>query len=196
MSDPGRRFRSMTLLALLVALALGSFWLFEVIRRSGDALLPQEQRTEPDFYVENFNYVKISKSSGKANYHFSGQKMVHQPQDDSYDIEAPVIRNRTEGRPSTTLRGDRAKVNSDYSQVNVYDNVRMDRPGSTEQQPMSLRSDHLLLLPDDDVVKTDSPVRISVGQSTLDGTGMYANNATRELQLMSNVHGTYQAAQR
>jgi lipopolysaccharide export system protein LptC len=49
------------------------------------------------------------------------------------------------------------------------------------------------VLPDDDVVQTDKPVEITMGQSKLNGTGMFANNATRELRLSSNVHGTYQA---
>jgi lipopolysaccharide export system protein LptC len=196
MKDNGRHFRSLTMLALLTALALGSFWLFEVIRRGGEDLFPQAERTEPDFYLENFSYVKISRATGKTAYHFAGAKMLHNPQDDSYDIVAPVITNRSEGKPPTTLRGDRATANSDYSQVNVYDNVRMDRPASADSQSMALRSSHLLILTDEDVVKTDVPVEITVGQSVLNGTGMWANNATRELRLSSNVHGTYQAPPR
>jgi lipopolysaccharide export system protein LptC len=39
-------------------------------------------------------------------------------------------------------------------------------------------------------------VEITLGQSKLTGTGMMANNATRELRLTSNVHGTYQASAR
>ncbi|HEY8606947.1 MAG TPA: LPS export ABC transporter periplasmic protein LptC [Noviherbaspirillum sp.] len=193
MKDNGWRLRSITILALLAALALGSFWLFEVIRRGGDDLIPQPERTEPDFYLENFSYVKISKATGKTAYHFSGAKMVHNPKDDSYFITAPVITNKSEGKPPTTLRGDRGIVNSDYSQVNLYDNVRMDRAAGPDSRPMKLRSSHLLILPDEDVVRTDVPVEITVGESTLNGTGMWANNATRELRLSSNVHGTYQA---
>jgi lipopolysaccharide export system protein LptC len=45
-------------------------------------------------------------------------------------------------------------------------------------------------------VKTDKPVVITTGQAKLTGTGMVANNATRELHLTSNVHGTYQAPAR
>lgn len=191
-----RQLRGAMMLVLLAALAAGSFWLYEVLRRAGDDVLPHVERTEPDFYMENFSYIKISKASGKASYHFSGKKMVHKPQDNSYDIEAPVIHNRSEGKPSTTLSGDRGTVNSDYSEVHLYENVRMDRPGSPTNRPLKLRSEHLLILPDEDVVKTDTPVQIMVGESILNGTGMYANNATRELQLKNRVHGTYQAPPR
>ena len=187
-----RRFRLALILALLTGLALGSFWLFEVMRRATEDTLPNAERSEPDFYVEKFSYVKMS-PEGKAQYHFSGSRMTHNPLDDSYDIVQPVVNNLDTARPPMTMRSDRATVNSDNSQVNMYDNVHLDRPAAPALEPMHVASEHLLLLPDDDVVKTDKPVEITVGRSKLTGTGMYANNATRELRLTSNVHGTYQA---
>lgn len=196
-SPGGFRFRMVAIIAPLIALALGSFWLFEVMRRAGEEAMPAAERKEPDFYVENFSYVKIGKT-GKAQYHFSGAKMTHNPQDDSYDIALPVINSvgKENGRGPMVVRADRATVNSDNSQIHMYDNVRLDRPATADAQAMQVRSEYMLVLPDDDIVKTDKPVKIAVGQSVLTGTGMLANNATRELQLSSNVHGTYQAPQR
>lgn len=187
-----RRFRLAAVLALMIGLALGSFWLYEVMRRATEDTLPNVERTEPDFYVEKFSYVKIS-PEGKAQYHFSGDKMTHNPVDDSYDIVQPVVSNLNAERPPLTLQSERATVNSDSSEVHMYDNVHLDRPAAINVEPMHVASDYLLLLPDDDVVKTDKPVEITLGRSKLTGTGMYANNATRELRLTSNVHGTYQA---
>ncbi|MGH8806748.1 MAG: LPS export ABC transporter periplasmic protein LptC [Noviherbaspirillum sp.] len=191
----GRRFRFMVVLALLIALALGSFWLFEVMRRATDDAIPNAGRTEPDFYVEKFSYVKMS-GNGRAQYHFSGARLTHNPQDGSYDILRPVVSKLGSTEAPMTLRAARARVSSDNSQVHLHDNVRMDRPASPSNEPLLVTSEYLLLLPDEDVVKTDKPVAITVGRSTLNGTGMYANNATRELRLASNVHGTYQAPQR
>lgn len=196
MRDNRRHLRSAVMVVLLAVLALGSFWLFELVRRDDSDQGAKVQRTEPDFYLENFSYVKISRTTGRTSYHFSGAKLVHNPQDDSYDITAPVVTNRAEGKPTTVLRGDRGTANSDYSEVNLYDNVRMDRAASADSQEMRLRSSHLLILPDEDVVQTDVPVEITVGTSVLNGKGMWANNATRELRLASSVHGTYQARQR
>lgn len=191
-SPPGRRFRFLIVLMPLIALALGSFWLFEVMRRATDDFIPAPERTEPDFYVENFSYVKLSKS-GLAQYHFSGKRLTHNPQDGSYDITQPVVRNFRDGQQApTTLRAERAHVNSDNTEVHLHDNVRMDRPASPTAQPLKLNSEYLLLLPDEDIVKTDKPVEIDFGRSKLTGTGMYANNATGDFRLSGNVHGTYQ----
>jgi lipopolysaccharide export system protein LptC len=121
--------------------------------------------------------------------------MTHNPQDGSYDIQQPVI-TKLDTESPMTLRAARAHVTSDNSQVHLHDNVRMYRPASQNNEPLQVTSEYLLLLPDDDVAKTDKPVAIKVGESQLNGTGMVANNATRELQLASSVHGTYQAPRR
>ncbi|WP_334188919.1 LPS export ABC transporter periplasmic protein LptC [Noviherbaspirillum sp.] len=191
-----RRFRLFVIMAPMIALALGSFWLLEVMRRSASEDIPNVTRTEPDFYVEKFNYVKMSKDGG-VQYHMAGERMTHNPVDDSYDIVKPVVNNLRQGEePPITLRADRARVVSDVSEVHLYDNVRMDRPASPTGERMHAESEYLLVLPDDDVIKTHKPVDITVGQSRLTGVGMIANNATREFQLSSNVHGTYQAPAR
>lgn len=190
-----KRFRLTMLLFLLIALALGSFWLFEVMRRAAGDAMPERVRKEPDFYVENFSYIKMT-LDGQAQYHFSGARLTHNPQDDSYDIAQPVVNNLNSEEPAMTIRSERATINSDNSQVHLYDNVHMERPASPKNEAMHVSSEYLLLLPDDDIVKTDKRVEITVGQSKLTGTGMVANNATREFRLTSNVHGTYQAPAR
>jgi lipopolysaccharide export system protein LptC len=188
-----RRFRQAMIMALMIALALGSFWILEVMRRSTGDFVPNVARTEPDFYVEKFSYVKIS-TTGESRYHISGERLTHNPQDDSYDIELPVINNKstTNGSPMT-VRAERGRVEADNSKVHLYENVQMDRPASPKSEPLHISSEYMLVLPDDDVVQTDKPVEITMGESKLNGTGMFANNATRELRLSSNVHGTYQA---
>jgi len=179
----------------LILLALGSFWLYEVLRRATSDVLPDPNRSEPDFFVDNFSYIKMSKS-GTAQYHVAGTKLTHNPLDDSYDVALPVVSNFSNPQAPTTMRAQRGRISNDNSQVDLYDNVHVDRPASPTTQAMHMRSEYLLVLPDDDVVKTDRPVEIIVGQSKLTGTGMWANNATREMKLTSNVHGTYQAPPR
>lgn len=186
------RLRAVLGVTLFALLALGSFWLYEVMRRASGDIIPNEQRSEPDFYVERFSYVKLSKT-GSAHYHFSGDRLTHNPQDDSYDITQPVVRNLSNPEQPMTMQAERARVTGDNSEVHLYDNVRLERPGTPTSEPLHMRSEYLLVLPDDDVMKTDKPVVITTGRGRLSGTGMFANNATREFTLSSNVHGTYQA---
>jgi lipopolysaccharide export system protein LptC len=191
----GLRFRILAIALPAIALALGSFWLLEVMRRSASDFIPNQERSEPDFYVEKFSYVKLGKT-GKVQYHFSGAKLTHNPKDDSYDITLPVINNLGEETMPMTMRSERAHVNSDNSRIQLFNNVQIDRPASATTQHLHATSEYLLVLPDDEVMKTDEPVEITVGASTLSGVGMFADNATREFRLTSNVHGTYQVPQR
>jgi lipopolysaccharide export system protein LptC len=198
MSDAraARRFRLAMVMALMISLALGSFWMLEVVRRESGDFIPNVARTEPDFYVEKFSYVKMSKN-GEARYHISGDRLTHNPQDDSYDIQQPVINNKNNSNESPmTVRAERARVDSDNSKVHLFDNVQLDRPASPKSDHLHVKSEYMLVLPDEDVVQTDKRVDIILGQSKLTGTGMFADNATREFRLSSNVHGTYQAPAR
>jgi lipopolysaccharide export system protein LptC len=93
--------------------------------------------------------------------------LTHNPQDDSYDITQPIVRNLSNPESPVIMKAERARVSSDNSEVHLYDNVRLDRPGSATNQPMHMRSEYLLVLPDDDVMKTDKPVEITACLRTM-----------------------------
>lgn len=183
------RFQVWVMAIIVMLLALGSFWLLDVIRRGMEDNSPAAKRTDPDYYVENFNFVRLAKS-GEARYHVSGQRMVHYPQNDSFEIRAPIMKGLSDTRPTTTIVADRAVSNSDMSEVQLFGNVKMDRPASPDSQHLQLTSDYVMVLPDDDVMKTNRPVRLISGATVLTGIGMFANQTTGEFRLASQVHGT------
>jgi lipopolysaccharide export system protein LptC len=184
------RFRLGMVVTLGAALALGSFWLLEVMRKQIEDGAPEQARQEPDYYVEKFNFVRMS-IDGQAQYNISGKRLEHNPADDSHAIKLPIVNSLSVDRPPMTGHAERALVNSDNSKVHMYNNVHIERPATPNYEYFHLKSEYLLILPDDDIVKTDKPVQITLGASLLTGTGMVANNATRELHLSSNVHATY-----
>jgi lipopolysaccharide export system protein LptC len=177
------------LLVLALVLALGSFWLLEIMRKSGKDAAPAAARVDPDYYVENFNFVRLS-ATGEAQYNISGKRMVHNPADDTHTVELPVINSLSSERPPMTARADRAWIEQDAGKVHMYDRVRLDRPKTPTSTLFHLETDYLLVLPNEDIMRTDKPVRMTLGESHLNGTGMVANNATGELQLGSRVHAT------
>ena len=186
------RFRLLVLISLATVLALGSFWVLEVMRRGIDDTLPAVTRSEPDYTVEKFSLVRISKT-GQARYNIAGAKLTHYPQSDSYEIQQPLLKNFSAARPPMTLRAERAVADPGNNKIHLYDNVHMDRPVSSVSEHFHLTSEYLLLLPDDDVMQTDKAVDITFGTSRLTGVGMFANDATREFRLAGHVQGHYQA---
>ena len=196
MSDPrtsSYRFRLAALLVFAAISALGSFWMLDVVRRSMEDTMPSVKRTEPDYYVEKFHFVRAAKS-GQARYYVSGMRMVHYPQNDFYEIQQPVLKSLRGDQPPMTIRAERALADPNTNQVQLFDKVQMDRPASGQTKPLHLSSEYLLVLPDDDVIKTDRPVEITFANSVLRGSGMFLNHATREFKLASHVHGIFPPA--
>lgn len=186
-----QRIRLIVTVVVLAALALASFWVLQVMHRNIDDSLAARPRTKPDYYVEKFSYVKMA-DTGLPRYDITGAKMVHFPADDSFEVTLPVITSLSTEKAQTTLRSQTARIEDDNTKIHMYGDVNGNRAATATSENMHLKTEYLLLLPDDDIAKTDKPVELTMGTSIMTGTGMIANNAIQELQLLHNVRGTYQ----
>jgi lipopolysaccharide export system protein LptC len=193
MSDArsANRLRLLIIIVLSTATALGSLWVREVMRRGIDNASPATQRSDPDYFVEKFNFVRTSKI-GQARYAISGIKLTHFPKEDNYEIVLPIVKSLSVDRPSITMRAQRALANSDASQVQMFDDVQVDRPESKMAPHFHMKSEYMMIFPDDDIMQTDKAVDIVQGTTEMTGAGMYANNATLNFTLAHNVHATVQ----
>lgn len=177
------RWRLIILLLGGAFLALGSFWLTQVLH-DPEAGGGAAKSSEPDYIVENFSYVRMS-PLGQPRYIISGTRMAHRPDLDASDIEKPVMVSLTTERPHTTITANKAHVLHVQNQIDMIGNVIVQRPASPKAQALRVRSEELTALPDDDIVKTDLPVEILLGAASLNGVGMVANNAKQTLHVAS-----------
>ncbi|MFZ6814154.1 LPS export ABC transporter periplasmic protein LptC [Undibacterium sp. Rencai35W] len=195
------RFRIWLAVAVLAMIALGSFWVLEVLRRNDDEGNSRSSaRSEPDYYVEKFNFIKLS-NNGQANFHVAGDRLTHHPRYDNFEIQQPRINSFDEDKTPVTIRADKAVVEQKNAQgqtsqqppresdeIHLYGNVNMERPDSATAKFMRLQTEYLLLLPDVNTMKTDKAVALYTERSETHAIGMIANNATQEVQLLSKVH--------
>lgn len=186
----GGRYRTFIMLAAFTALALGSFWILQVMRKNDVETSSDARKNEPDYYIEKFNFVRMSKT-GEAKYNIAGARMIHRPIDDTYEITLPVIHSLSENQPPTRMQSLRAVADPGSSKIHMLDNVEVDRPASATTEHFHLTSDYLLILPDDEVIQTDRPVDMTLGTARITGTGMVVNNATRVFSLAQKVRGSY-----
>jgi lipopolysaccharide export system protein LptC len=189
------RIRIAVLLTVLITLALGSLWVLQIMRNNNEATTTPVVSQKPDYYVENFVYVKMS-LAGAARYSIAGKRMEHYPIDDSFKVQLPFIRNLDTSKPPMMLRSDRALIEDDNSKIHMYGNAFAERDPVGKSQKLTVNSEYLLLLPDDDEVTSDQPVKIMLGDTVLTGVGMRANNAELQLELHNRVHGIYYAKPR
>jgi len=187
------RLRLVALMLLSLALASGSaLWLRDVLRHGINHGASDTARSDPDYFVENFNFVRTA-VTGQARYSITGVKLTHFPKEDSYLIDLPVVKTLSVDRPAMTIRSQRGTANSDASDVQMFDDVQADRPESKFAPHFHLTSEYMRFFPDDDIMRTDRPVVITQGTTVLTGEDFYANNATMMSTLARNSHVVIQA---
>jgi lipopolysaccharide export system protein LptC len=182
------RWRLATLMITGVVFALGSFWLVQVINRGETGAQGDVPKTEPDYIVEKFSFVRMTKT-GQPRYIVSGDKLTHQPSDDSLDVVQPVVLNLGEKQPQPpmTMHAKRGHIDQANSVVDLMGDVDIQRPQQGTVKSLALKTEALTLFTDEDRMETKQPFQMVMGTTTVAGVGMKANNATGQLDVQSRM---------
>jgi len=178
---------------LLMAIVAGStFWLVQVNTPPEAGAERTAARHEPDYYMDRFSATELN-TDGTTKLRFTGDKMIHFADDQTYEVTRPAMRAYQPQRPPVTVTADRGRMNAEGSVIDLYGNGFVDRVQGADpaKDPrMTAASEYFQLLVNDDIVKTDKPVKLTRGPSVMTANGLVFNNVTREVQLLGNVHGT------
>jgi lipopolysaccharide export system protein LptC len=165
-----------------VFVALGSFWLVQVVNQAGEAAQADRFRNEPDYIIDRFSLVRMNKL-GQPAYIVSGDKLTHHPLDDSSDVIKPFVHSLAGDQPPVNIHADTAHIDQGNTRVKLDGNVDVTRPATAKAQAMRMTTTTLTVFPDEERMETVAPVDLSLGASLAKGTGMQFNNATRQVQL-------------
>lgn len=185
-----RRLPALLTLGVVLLLAGFSLWMLKAAQRTEDNPTITGARTDPDYVIEGFRYVKVARDGG-AEYVIEGDQLAHDPVTKNSLITRPRLNSYLRGRAPMTLTADRARINNDHSEFHLIDNVRLERPPTRGSEALTVEADYMLVLPDQDIVKTDRTIHARLGTSTLQGVGMIADEKKRQLTLQSRVKATY-----
>ncbi len=175
---------------LLAALAVTTYYLAQTASHpTGDASARRKLH-EPDYFVEDFQLTRLN-PRGEPVFRLTAKRLDHYPDDDTLDFVEPVLVSLDATKPLVTIRSDRGTATTGGVETHLYDNVVLTRAATAKSPPMKVESDYLLLLTEQDIARTDKPVRITYGDSVLDGVGMEFNNDTRQIELYSQVRGRW-----
>ncbi len=176
------RFRLSVGMVMVLMAALGSFYLLELLNRAGEQMQADKRANEPDYIVENFSFVHMSKE-GKPSYIIAGDKLTHRPVDDSSVIDKPRVHSLASERPPMEILSQTARVDQGNSRVTLNGKVTIDRAEAPNAQALHLATEKLVVFPDEDRMETDVPVKMKIGATTASANSMRANNATRQMHL-------------
>ena len=174
------RWRLLLTLTVGTFIALGSFWLLELVQRE-DPKLGGGDLSEPDYIVEKFSFVRMT-PEGKPRYLFYGAKLTHQPQGDVSEVERPMMQNMVPGEQPMMIHAQRGRIRHQQNEVDLMGKVDIVRPASPSAQYLRLKTEALTVFPDEDRMRSNRRVDMTLGQSTIIGAGMEANNATGQVQ--------------
>lgn len=175
-------------LGLLVGLTL---WLNYLVQAPAGRAAGS-MRHDPDLMVENFNARALG-ADGRVLYTLAATKMVHYPDDDSALLESVKLQAFEPKQPPMTATADRGRLEQGGERVWIEGNVVVLREGDARSEPARLTTDNLLVLPDEGIARTSSPVTLLSPSGRVDATGLEINNRARTLQL-SRVRATYKPA--
>lgn len=182
--------------ALLGLVMLGSFWVYEVMRRQGeDEASNSKDRSEPDYYVEQFNFVRLSQSK-QTNYRVTGEKLIHYPKVDEFEIVQPRIVGIDQEKTPMTIRADRAIVKQKVQetpqskaedQIHLRGNVHVERVNSKQGSSLTMMTTALTLFPDTERMHTAEAITLTTPRANLTAIGMEADNSSQKIRLLSKV---------
>lgn len=183
------RLPSITALVLLATLVAGTWWAAHYTSSAVNLDPPRRQTHDPDSWAQGFVMLRTDEN-GMAISRLEGTEMLHYPDDDSYHVTQAKATTQQSENPMTTATSDTAIMDQGGDRIQMIGNAYVLRQPDAKGDLFSIRSPHLTLYPDQDLMQTDAPAIVVNGSHTLKGKGMYYDNTTRQLQVLEDTHVT------
>ena len=139
---------------------------------------PRRITHEMDAWSRDFVMLRTD-PSGRPINRLEGEYAEHFPDDDSYHVTAPRAVGQREDNPVTVAVSKTAVMEQGGKRIVMNGDAHVRRQPDANNDMLDVRSQQLIILPDDDVVYTDLPAEVIKGRSRMNGKGMHYNNKTR-----------------
>lgn len=176
-------------LALMLALALLTFWLERTVREEQPH--PSLRRHDPDYLVEQFVLTKYN-AAGILESTLTAAKMVHYPDDDSTELVAPRVVQAKPNEPRMTLSADRGTLSNNGEEIFLFGNALLVREAGAGKPEARVQSSFLHVVGARSLVRTDREVTVSEPGRALSGRGMEYHNETWQFFLRDQVRGRFE----
>jgi lipopolysaccharide export system protein LptC len=192
--DAWDRFLLYLPLAVMAALALGTYWLVHSNAPPSAPAAISPVRHEPDYFMRGFS-VRTFDALGRLRTEVVGEQARHFP--DTRLIEIDDIRIRSfdaQGR-LTTASAQRGVTNEDTSEVQLIGRAIVIREAITgamavPKPRVEYRSEFLHAFMTTEKIKSHKPVELIRGKDRFSADALEYDHVERVLQLTGRVRGT------
>jgi lipopolysaccharide export system protein LptC len=169
---------------LLAVVTATSYWYSRVMRKPESAE-PSRPGT-PDVVVDRVVLTQFDEQ-GRARHKVFGEQLRHFAETDDIEITAPRLISLRPDQPRVEARARTARVENAAERLHLNGDVLVTRAAFAEQQEMRMATEYLLVLPDEDRYRTDRPVLLTRGQSSMRANSMDFDNIARTLVMSGTV---------
>ena len=178
-------------IALLSIFAIMTAWINHVVQPTKPKL-DGSSRHDPDYIMNNFVTTQTD-INGDLRYKLASVEMKHFPDDDTTNLQQPRYTQFSANKPYTQVEALRGHVSSNGDQVQLIDNVKITRQAFAEKGEMTIDTNYLNVLPNEDLARTDSPVIIrQVPNTVIYATGMTYEKKNHTVTLLNKVRAHYE----
>jgi lipopolysaccharide export system protein LptC len=178
-------------LVLATMLALVTFWINLTVEEQGPKI-DGSNRHDPDYTMNNFVTTQ-TELSGKLSYVLAAAEMLHYPDDDSTVLQRPRFTHFSTNKPYTQIEALRGYVSSNGEEIELVDNVKVVRQAFEGKGEMQILTEKLIILPNQDIAKTDSAVLIKQAPKTvIRAKGMVFDKKNQTIKLFNRVKVHYE----
>ncbi|MCQ4323771.1 LPS export ABC transporter periplasmic protein LptC [Stutzerimonas stutzeri] len=186
-----RKLRFAAVLALIAALLVAiGYWNIRPESFMQQPATVSGEEPEIDFYAINSRTVQYQ-PDGKRHYEMTADKVEHLRASEVSLLTRPDLLAYRGTELPWHARSERGEVSADGSEVELIDQVRIERTDA-KGRPTILTTSRLTVLPEKDYAETSQAVRIEAANGVTTATGMKAYLDDGRMHLLSNVRGQHE----
>jgi lipopolysaccharide export system protein LptC len=175
-------------LGLLLFLGVVSAWLNYTVRNAVTSGTRNE--TDPETIIENFQAVRTD-VQGRITERLSAQKLSHFSGSLVSELEQPDLVQYAPGVPDLNAVAGHATIMHDNRQVVLDRNVVVTRAATPGASAMVLRTQRLLLFPQQHLARAPGPVSVDGDALSVNANGLVADSNYRTLKFAGRVKARY-----
>ena len=178
-------------LLLMVALALGTWWLVKVAPQTTVEAQSTALRHEADYTLERFEMQRFDKT-GRLVALLEGQQLRHFP--DTRELEIDTVRitfTAPDGRV-THITARQAVASDDGVIARLEGDAKVESQGLAGEPPVLIEGQRLLANIPDQQISTDQPVRVRQAGTEFSAESLAYDAITRGLTMQGKVRAVLQ----
>jgi len=173
---------------LMLALALGTWWLVKSTPQPEADRPEAPPRHEPDYTMQRFTVQRFAKD-GAMRLQIEGTTLRHYPDDDTIEVDDARIRAIGNGGTVTLATAARARANGDGSEVQLLGQAKVVREAA--EAPIEFSGEFLHAFLTTERLRSHLPVTVRRGASEVRADGMEYDNLTQVVTLKGHTRASF-----